>query len=82
MDTYGGQARHGGGAFFGKTPSKVARSTAYATRWVAENVVAAGLAARREVQVAYAIGKPSRSASSSSVRYEHRSHAPYRGRHQ
>ncbi|MET7395315.1 methionine adenosyltransferase [Dactylosporangium sp. NPDC005572] len=57
VDTYGGYARHGGGAFSGKDPSKVDRSAAYATRWVAKNVVAAGLADRCEVQVAYAIGK-------------------------
>ncbi|MEU0102056.1 methionine adenosyltransferase [Streptomyces sp. NPDC006267] len=57
IDTYGGMARHGGGAFSGKDPSKVDRSAAYATRWVAKNVVAAGLARRCEVQVAYAIGK-------------------------
>ncbi|MEU8585892.1 methionine adenosyltransferase [Streptomyces sp. NPDC048664] len=57
IDTYGGTARHGGGAFSGKDPSKVDRSAAYAMRWVAKNVVAAGLAARCEVQVAYAIGK-------------------------
>lgn len=57
VDTYGGMARHGGGAFSGKDPSKVDRSAAYATRWVAKNVVAAGLAKRCEVQVAYAIGK-------------------------
>ncbi|MGA5059594.1 methionine adenosyltransferase [Streptomyces pseudogriseolus] len=57
IDTYGGMARHGGGAFSGKDPSKVDRSAAYAMRWVAKNVVAAGLAARCEVQVAYAIGK-------------------------
>ncbi|AZM91900.1 methionine adenosyltransferase [Streptomyces sp. W1SF4] len=57
IDTYGGMARHGGGAFAGKDPSKVDRSAAYAMRWVAKNVVAAGLAARCEVQVAYAIGK-------------------------
>lgn len=57
VDTYGGMARHGGGAFSGKDPSKVDRSAAYATRWVAKNVVAAGLAKRVEVQVAYAIGK-------------------------
>ena len=56
VDTYGGAARHGGGAFSGKAPSKVDRSAAYATRWVAKNVVAAGLADRCEVQVAYAIG--------------------------
>jgi hypothetical protein len=56
VDTYGGMARHGGGAFSGKDPSKVDRSAAYAARWVAKNVVAAGLAKRAEVQVAYAIG--------------------------
>jgi S-adenosylmethionine synthetase len=56
VDTYGGMARHGGGAFSGKDPSKVDRSAAYAARWVAKNCVAAGLAARLEVQVAYAIG--------------------------
>ncbi len=56
VDTYGGMARHGGGAFSGKDPSKVDRSAAYAARWVAKNVVAAGLARRAEVQVAYAIG--------------------------
>ncbi len=56
VDTYGGMARHGGGAFSGKDPSKVDRSAAYAMRWVAKNVVAAGLASRTEVQVAYAIG--------------------------
>jgi S-adenosylmethionine synthetase len=56
VDTYGGMARHGGGAFSGKDPTKVDRSAAYATRWVAKNVVAAGLAERCEVQVAYAIG--------------------------
>ncbi len=57
VDTYGGSARHGGGAFSGKDPSKVDRSAAYAMRWVAKNAVAAGLADRLEVQVAYAIGK-------------------------
>jgi len=57
VDTYGGYARHGGGAFSGKDPSKVDRSAAYAMRWVAKNIVAAGLADRAEVQVAYAIGK-------------------------
>jgi len=57
VDTYGGMARHGGGAFSGKDPSKVDRSAAYAMRWVAKHVVAAGLATRCEVQVAYAIGK-------------------------
>ncbi|TCO52333.1 methionine adenosyltransferase [Actinocrispum wychmicini] len=57
VDTYGGMARHGGGAFSGKDPSKVDRSAAYAMRWVAKNAVAAGLASRVEVQVAYAIGK-------------------------
>jgi S-adenosylmethionine synthetase len=56
VDTYGGMARHGGGAFSGKDPSKVDRSAAYAVRWVAKNIVAAGLAGRCEVQVAYAIG--------------------------
>jgi S-adenosylmethionine synthetase len=56
VDTYGGMARHGGGAFSGKDPSKVDRSAAYAARWVAKNIVAAGLADRAEVQVAYAIG--------------------------
>ncbi len=56
VDTYGGMARHGGGAFSGKDPSKVDRSAAYATRWVAKNLVAAGAATRCEVQVAYAIG--------------------------
>ena len=66
VDTYGGMARHGGGAFSGKDPSKVDRSAAYAMRWVAKNVVAAGLAERCEVQVAYAIGKAAaRSACSS-----------------
>ena len=57
VDTYGGMARHGGGAFSGKDPSKVDRSAAYAMRWVAKNIVAAGLAHRAEVQVAYAIGR-------------------------
>ena len=57
IDTYGGMARHGGGAFSGKDPSKVDRSAAYAMRWVAKNIVAAQLADRAEVQVAYAIGK-------------------------
>ncbi|MBE6476525.1 MAG: methionine adenosyltransferase [Propionibacteriaceae bacterium] len=57
VDTYGGMARHGGGAFSGKDPSKVDRSAAYALRWVAKNIVAAGLAARCEVQVSYAIGR-------------------------
>ncbi len=56
VDTYGGMGRHGGGAFSGKDPSKVDRSAAYAARWVAKNIVAAGLAARCEVQLAYAIG--------------------------
>ena len=56
VDTYGGMARHGGGAFSGKDPSKVDRSGAYAMRWVAKNIVAAGLAGRCEIQVAYAIG--------------------------
>jgi S-adenosylmethionine synthetase len=59
VDTYGGYARHGGGAFSGKDPSKVDRSAAYAMRWVAKNVVASGLAERCEAQVAYAIGKAS-----------------------
>lgn len=57
VDTYGGMARHGGGAFSGKDPSKVDRSAAYAMRWVAKNIVAADLAKKCEVQVAYAIGK-------------------------
>jgi S-adenosylmethionine synthetase len=57
VDSYGGMARHGGGAFSGKDPSKVDRSAAYAMRWVAKNIIAAGLADRCEVQVAYAIGK-------------------------
>ncbi|MEZ7897375.1 MAG: methionine adenosyltransferase [Flaviflexus sp.] len=57
VDTYGGMARHGGGAFSGKDPSKVDRSACYAARWVAKNIVAAGLAERAEVQVAYAIGQ-------------------------
>ena len=56
VDTYGGMARHGGGAFSGKDPTKVDRSAAYAARYVAKNVVAAGLAERFEVQLAYAIG--------------------------
>ena len=56
VDTYGGMGRHGGGAFSGKDPSKVDRSAAYAARWVAKNVVAAGLASRCEVQLSYAIG--------------------------
>ena len=56
VDTYGGRGRHGGGAFSGKDPTKVDRSAAYAARWVAKNVVAAGLASRCEVQLAYAIG--------------------------
>ena len=58
VDTYGGMARHGGGAFSGKDPSKVDRSAAYAARWIAKNLVAAGLAKRCEIQLAYAIGKP------------------------
>ena len=57
VDTYGGMARHGGGAFSGKDPSKVDRSAAYAMRWVAKSVVASGLATKCEVQVSYAIGK-------------------------
>jgi S-adenosylmethionine synthetase len=56
VDTYGGMGRHGGGAFSGKDPSKVDRSAAYAARWVAKNIVAAGLARRCELQLAYAIG--------------------------
>ena len=56
MDTYGGMARHGGGAFSGKDPTKVDRSAAYAARWVAKNIVAAGLADKCEIQLAYAIG--------------------------
>ena len=56
VDTYGGYSRHGGGAFSGKDPSKVDRSAAYAARWIAKNVVAAGLATKCEVQIAYAIG--------------------------
>ena len=56
VDTYGGMGRHGGGAFSGKDPTKVDRSAAYAARWAAKNVVAAGLAERCEIQVAYAIG--------------------------
>lgn len=56
MDTYGGSAAHGGGCFSGKDPTKVDRSAAYAARWVAKNVVAAGLASRCQVQLAYAIG--------------------------
>ena len=56
MDTYGGMARHGGGAFSGKDPSKVDRSAAYAARWVAKNVVAAGLADKCTLQISYAIG--------------------------
>jgi S-adenosylmethionine synthetase len=58
VDTYGGWARHGGGAFSGKDPSKVDRSAAYFTRWVAKNIVAAGLAEACEIEVAYAIGHP------------------------
>ncbi|MGE9291199.1 MAG: methionine adenosyltransferase domain-containing protein, partial [Puniceicoccales bacterium] len=58
VDTYGGWARHGGGAFSGKDPSKVDRSAAYFCRWVAKNIVAAGLATKCELQVAYAIGYP------------------------
>jgi S-adenosylmethionine synthetase len=58
VDSYGGMGRHGGGAFSGKDPSKVDRSAAYMARWVAKNVVAAGLARRCEVQFAYAIGHP------------------------
>lgn len=58
VDTYGGMARHGGGCFSGKDPTKVDRSGSYAARWVAKNVVAAGLADKCEVQIAYAIGRP------------------------
>ena len=58
VDTYGGMGRHGGGAFSGKDPSKVDRSAAYMCRWVAKNIVAAGLASKAELQVAYAIGHP------------------------
>jgi S-adenosylmethionine synthetase len=58
VDTYGGMGRHGGGAFSGKDPSKVDRSAAYMSRWVAKNIVAAGLAERCELQLAYAIGHP------------------------
>ncbi len=58
VDTYGGMARHGGGGFSGKDPTKVDRSGSYAARWVAKNVVAADLAERCEVQIAYAIGRP------------------------
>jgi S-adenosylmethionine synthetase len=58
VDTYGGSGRHGGGAFSGKDPSKVDRSAAYMCRWVAKNIVAAGLASRVELQVGYAIGHP------------------------
>ena len=58
MDSYGGMGRHGGGAFRGKDPSKVDRSAAYMGRYVAKNIVAAGLAAKREIQFAYAIGYP------------------------
>ncbi len=58
MDTYGGWGRHGGGAFSGKDPSKVDRSAAYLARWVAKNIVAAGLATHAEIQFAYAIGHP------------------------
>ena len=57
VDTYGGYARHGGGAFSGKDPTKVDRSAAYAARWVAKNIVKAGLAEKCEVELAYAIGK-------------------------
>ena len=74
VDTYGGMGRHGGGAFSGKDPSKVDRSAAYAMRWVAKNVVAAGLARRCEVQVAYAIGV----AEPISVRVDTLRHRPAR----
>jgi S-adenosylmethionine synthetase len=72
VDSYGGMARHGGGAFSGKDPSKVDRSAAYAMRWVAKNVVAAGLADRCEVQVAYAIGKARGRDVRRHVRHRHR----------
>ncbi|MCZ6465082.1 MAG: methionine adenosyltransferase, partial [Proteobacteria bacterium] len=67
VDTYGGMGRHGGGAFSGKDPSKVDRSAAYAARWVAKNLVAAGIATRCEVQLAYAIGV----AEPVSIRVDH-----------
>jgi S-adenosylmethionine synthetase len=70
VDTYGGMARHGGGAFSGKDPSKVDRSAAYAGRYVAKNIVAAGLADRCEIQVSYAIGV----AEPTSISVEHLRH--------
>ena len=73
VDTYGGAAPHGGGAFSGKDPSKVDRSGAYAARYVAKNVVAAGLAERCELQVAYAIGVATPSRSWSTARAPRRS---------
>ena len=78
VDTYGGFARHGGGAFSGKDPSKVDRSAAYAARYVAKNVVAAGLADRVEVQVAYAIGV-ARPLSLARRDVRHRACPPRRG---
>ena len=82
VDTYGGWARHGGGAFSGKDPSKVDRSAAYAMRWVAKNVVAAGLAERVEVQVAYAIGKAAPVGPvRRDVRHRDRRPGPYREGH-
>jgi len=76
VDTYGGSARHGGGAFSGKDPSKVDRSGAYAARWVAKHVVASGAAARCEIQVAYAIGLRIRSRDDRDLRHrESRSRA-------
>ena len=80
VDTYGGMARHGGGAFSGKDPSKVDRSAAYAARYVAKNVVAAGLASRCEIQVSYAIGvaEPT-SISRRDLRHAHRGRGPDRG---
>ncbi len=83
VDTYGGWARHGGGAFSGKDPSKVDRSAAYAMRWVAKNVVAAGLAERVEVQVAYAIGKAAPvGLFVETVRHRDRRPGPHREGHQ
>ena len=77
VDTYGGMARHGGGAFSGKDPSKVDRSGAYAARWVAKHVVAAGAAERCEVQVAYAIGV-ARPVSVAGRDLRHRARGPRR----
>ena len=68
VDTYGGRGRHGGGAFSGKDPSKVDRSAAYMGRWVAKNIVAAGLATRAEIQFAYAIGHPQPVSACASTR--------------